>query len=574
MKKVNLLIIFLYLFFCSCKPSVQEENKVTIRVSRDPESLNPASFSNTVSLEIINLIYQGLYYTDPDKFTIRPLLVETVPVVTKSDSSAVFSFRIRPEANWEPNKPITGEDIAFSLKLFRCPLVNNQQLSGRYDFIRDVKVDPNDKKKFQIICDPYMPEMDLMTGDYAVLPAYIVDPQSLLRKFSLSELTRNYDALANDPQIKAFAEWFNSERFTRDKNFLKGSGGYELAEWKTGEVVRLQKKQNWWADEVGAAINYITAHPDEIVYQIIPDNATAVLSLKSNNLDVLGDIPANQYKQLAADKSFTKQYSLFTPETYDFTYLGLNARLGKFADARTRQALAHLLETDKIIKATVSGFGTRTVGPIAPSNNQFYNKELKPYDYNLNQATALLQAAGWIKNENGWQKNINGEAVPLTININYKAGNTEFENIALIFQQAAAKLNIPVTVQPLEGKLLTKNLKAHNFEMFIRSLSGNPFVYNFKPILHTESAAEGGGNYTAFGTSESDQLIDQINETQNPQDKARLLKQLQQILHEQSNLIFLYFSTDRLAINKRFTNVKVSGIKPGYDVSAFELKTD
>ena len=222
----------------------------------------------------------------------------------------------------------------------------------------------------------------------------------------------------------------------------------------------------------------------------------------------------------------------------------------------------------------MSGFATRTVGPIPPGNDQFYNKELKPYDYNLNQAAALLQAAGWVKNENGWQKKLNGEVVPLTINLNYKAGNTEFENIALVFQQAAAKLNIPVTVQPLEGKLLTKNLKSHNFELFIRSLSGNPFVYNFKPILHSESAAEGGMNYTGFGTPESDKLLDQINVTQDLPAKARLLKRLQQILHEQSNLIFLYFSTDRLAINKRFTNLKVSGIKPGYDVSAFELKAD
>jgi len=416
--------------------------------------------------------------------------------------------------------------------------------------------------------------MDLMTGDYAILPAYIVDPKGFLQNFSLSELTQNYDALGNNPQIKAFAAWFKNERFTRDKNFLKGSGGYELVEWKTGEVVRLKKKQNWWANKLSADVNYITAHPEEIIYRIIPDNATAVLSLKSNNLDVFSDIPVEQYRQLVANKSFTGQYNLFTPETYDFTYLGINARLEKFADARTRQALAHLLETDKIIKSTMSGFATRTVGPITPSDDQFYNKELKLYDYNLSQAMALLQAAGWVKNENGWQKNINGEVVSLVIELNYKSGNTEFENIALIFQQAAAKINIPVTIQPLEGKLLSKNLKGHNYEMFIRSLSGNPFVYNFKPILHSESAAEGGMNYTGFGTPESDKLLNQINETQDLQVKARLYKRLQQILHEQSNLIFLYFSTDRLAINKRFTNLKVSGIKPGYDVSAFELKAD
>ena len=574
MRRINLLVLYLNLFFFSCESSVQENNKVTIRVSRDPESLNPASFSNDVSLEIINLMYQGLLYTDPEKLTIKPLLIETVPAVTKSDSSTVFSFKIRPEATWEPNKPITGEDVAFSLKLFRSPLVNNQQLSGRYDFIREVKVNPTDKQQFQLICDPYVPEMDLMTGDYAILPEYVVDPKGLLKNFSLAELTKNYDSLGNNPQIQEFAAWFNSERFTRNKNFLKGSGGYELADWKTGEMVRLKKKSNWWGSNLKTKIDYITAQPDEIIYKIIPDNNTAVFNLESEGLDVLGDIPPTQYARLAADKDFTATYNLFTPKTYDVTYLGINARLEKFADPRTRQALAHLLNIDQIIKATLNGFAVRTQGPISPADNQFYHKGLKPYNYNLNQATALLQAAGWVKSDNGWQKNINGEITPLSINLNYKAGNTEFENIALIFQQGAAKLNIPVSIQPIEARLLTNNLKAHNFEIFIRSLSGNPFVYNFKPILHSESAVAGGSNYTGFSTPASDKVIDELNETQDVQVKARLLKQLQQILHEQSNLIFLYSSTDRLAINKRFTNLKVSGIKPGYDVSAFELKNN
>jgi peptide/nickel transport system substrate-binding protein len=287
---------------------------------------------------------------------------------------------------------------------------------------------------------------------------------------------------------------------------------------------------------------------------------------------VYAGLPVVNYNQLAADKGFRADYNLYAPESYDFTYWGINGRLAKFADARTRQALACLLDVDLIIKATQSGFATRTVGPVIPSNPNFYNTALRPYQFDLPKATALLTAAGWQKKNNGWQKQQNGQWEPLTITLNYKAGNTELQNISLIFQQAAAKIGIPVRVEPLEGLLLNKNLQTHNFEMFIRYYTGNPFVYNYKPILHTENAAEGGGNYTGFGTPESDRLIDLINTSPNVRQKAGLIKRFQEILHEQSNLIFLYSIKERIAVSKRFTNTKVSDLKPGYDVSAFTLK--
>ncbi len=114
--------------------------------------------------------------------------------------------------------------------------------------------------------------------------------------------------------------------------------------------------------------------------------------------------------------------------------------------------------------------------------------------------------------------------------------------------------------------------KTHNFEVTVRYYSGNPDVFNYKSILHTESAVLGGGNYTGFGTPQSDSLIDAINQAANTAQKAVLLRKFQEVVHEESNLIFLYFNIDRIAVHKRFTNLKISGIKPGYDVSAFTLK--
>ncbi|MGV3639999.1 MAG: ABC transporter substrate-binding protein [Adhaeribacter sp.] len=543
-----------------------------MRLSQDPESLNPVQYNSVAATQLLSLLYQSLLVVDLETRQYRPLLVEALPKPEIRGEQTFYTFQLRPEARWDNGQPVTAADVIFSLKVIHSPGLQNQRLKSFFGFIQDVRPDAGNPRRFTLVCGKYIPEEILQVEQFAVLPEYLVDPRGLLRPFSYRQLSQQADSLAQVPALQAFATWFNSDRFTRNKDFLKGSGGYELRDWQTGQYVSLQKKQGWWGDQVKPALPYLTAKPESIVFRVIPDNATALLALRNAQLDVLADLPVAAYQQLARDSAFTRQYQLFTPATYDFTYLGLNARSPKLADARTRQALAHLLDVDKIMQATQNGFATRTIGPIHPDDPRNYNRQLKPYAYDTARAQALLQAAGWQKQSTGWRKNIRGRWVPLSLTLNYKAGNTEFENIALIFQQAAASIGIPVSIQPVEGLLLTNNLKNHQFELFLRYLSGNPFFFNFKPILHTESAVPDGGNYTGFGTPESDRLIDQINLTDDAATRARLLQRLQLILHQESNLVFLYFNKDRLAVHKRFTNLKVSGIKPGYDLSAFALK--
>ncbi len=564
------IYIYLLIILIACNPKSELRNEVIIRLSQDPESLSAINYKNAAASQILNLLYQSLLVVDLKTKEFKPLLVKELPQVLKYPKKTGYLFRLKNDIFWQEKHPISIDDVLLTVKLIKCPLIDNEKLRASYEFIQDIEVDKS-KNEFTFLSENYMPDEAYQLGDFFILPEHIIDPKGLLREFSVTDLKENYDSLSQHPKIIEFAQWFNNDRFTRDKNFLKGSGGYELTDWKTGQYLKLQKKKDWWGNKISPAQSYITANPEQIIFLVIPDNATALLALKSEQLDVYPGLPVTAYTQLAADKDFTQKYNLYTPETYDFTYIGINGRLPKFADAQTRQALACLFNVPQLIKTTQSGFAIATVGPIIPTDKELYNQDIKPYTFDFNKASSLLKQAGWVPKNNGWYKNINGKQEPLTINLNYKTGNTEFENIALIFQQAAANINIPVKVQPMEGGLLSENLKAHQYEMFIRYMSGNQFVYNFKSVLHTESAAEGGANYTGFGTTESDALIDRINETQDIKTKAALLKRFQEILHEQSNLIFLYFSTDRLAVHKRFTNLKVSGIKPGYDVSAFSL---
>lgn len=567
----SLLILFLFsLSFCE-SPAKSGSEVIVIHTS-DPENLSPVNYSNENALQILNLIYQGLLVVDLEDNQIKPLLVKELPYVTQNDSLSFFAYEIRKEATWDNGKPITGHDVALTLKVLKCPLLNNDALRPRFDFIRGILLDTVDNRKFTIVTTGYNQEMDLLTGDFMVLPSYLLDPDSLLVPFSIQELSGNQEWLNQQPAIKAYVSYFNTDRFTRNQEFLRGSGGYTLEDWKTGQHVVLGRKTDWWGNRISPSLGHLTAIPNQIRFQVVPENRTALLALQNGQVDVLEGIPSSDFIKLEADSYFKAHYNLFTPETYEVAVLGLNSRLDKFADRRTRQALAYLLDIDNIIQATQGKFASKTVGPINPTNTTYYNSDIKSYKLSQKYASDLLTQAGWTRHNGAWEKHLNGKLIKLSVDINYKAGYNIFENTALIFQQAAASVDIPVNLVPMESSLLSSKLRNHEFEAFIRSFSGSPFALNFKPILHTENATINGSNFTRFGNEESDFLIEAINVTRDEAQRAKLLKRLQEILHEECNLIFLYFTKNRIAVSNRFTNLKISGIKPGYDISAFSVK--
>lgn len=574
MRRIHLVTAFFLLLFSFCSQPERTPEEVRVRLSVEPETLNPVSYSSDGALQIINLLFQSLLSADLATDEIKPFLAEDMPTIERQDSLTLFTYEIRNGAKWTNGTPVTADDIAFTLKVAKAPLLNNESLKPQLEFIRDMKIDAANPRRFTFVCAGFAPEMELLTGDFFILPAYLLDPENLLQHIPVAALNGDASKLENDTKLKAFAAKFNTPAYGRDPALLQGSGGYTLENWENGKYLTLTRKKDWWGNNTSNT-QHLTANPERISFQVIPETTTALLALKNRQLDVLEGIPAAEFEQLKRDQSFLTDFHLAAPHAYEFVYAGLNSRLPKFSDKRTRQAVAYLLDVQSLINVSQQNYATPTVGPIPPSVKKFYNASLEPYSFNPAKATELLAAAGWEKEENGWYKIINGKKQQLTLEVNYRAGSANFEHAAVILQQNAAKVNIPVQVQAIEGSMLSKKLKQHEFELFFRSLSGNPFVFNFKPLLHTDFASVGGLNYTGFGTPESDQILDQINSTVTSEAKtAQLLKRLQEIMYDEAAFISMYYVQERVAIHRRFSNTKVSGLKPNYDVSAFTLKAE
>ncbi|WP_207429974.1 ABC transporter substrate-binding protein [Sabulibacter ruber] len=562
----SLSLLFIWLLSCS---SPSPDSAVRVRLAQDPESLHPLSYGNANALQIFNLVYQSLLTVDLKDNSVQPLLAAGLPQVRRDDSLAYFTYTIRPEARWDNGSPITAADVAFSLKLLHSPLLDNERWRAQYHFIKDIQVNKENPTSFTIVCSGYTPEMKLMSGDFFVFPAYQFDPKGTLAAVSYSLIRQKFDSLSQTSTFKEFAAFLNNPSIATDTATIKGSGPYQFISWNAGQAVMLDRKKTWWADKVATNKKTLIANPSRIVFQIIPDNAAAVLALKARQVDLMDNLPLVTFQEMKKDPAYTQHFNFYSPLSYDLVYMGMNGTNPLLKDKVTRQALAHLVNVPQVIKTIQGGLATPTVGLIHPKEKEFYHGSLPPFGFDPEKAKTLLKQAGWQESSSGWERNANGRTQRLELELLHRAGNSEFESFALLFQQNAKAIKIPVTLRALESSQISERLKARNYDLFLRTLVSTPLSYNLVPILHTSNAAEGGSNITGFGTPNTDQLLEKIAQEERTQEKAALLKQLQEKMQEESNFVFLYFMQNKLAISKQIDSVVVSSLKPGYDLLRF-----
>jgi peptide/nickel transport system substrate-binding protein len=553
----------------------ERKNEVVVHELADTDMLNPTNYQSADAGYYIGKMFSSLLSRDPQTLELIPYLAKSLPEesVDSVTKYTRYTYEIREGAKWDNGEPITAKDAEFSLKVYKCPGVNNEQVKPYFESIYEVEFYPENPRKFTIVCNKVYHINLEMSGSFVFIPAYIYDPKGLLSEFPLREFSVNYEKLAENPKIREFAAEYNSDKYQREKGYVVGSGPYEFDTWQTGVKLVLKRKKNWWGDAYAGENKAFEAFPEKLIYQIINDQSAALVALKGLKLDVMYGIkPKDWVTDVTQSEKIKKHFQLSTPPSMAYTYFGINMRNPKFADKRVRKALAHLVDVDKIIKVVGYGLGQRTIGFVHPSKTMFYNDTITPYDFNIEKARKLLAEAGW-KDSNGngtIDKVIDGQLTEFNITFTYNSGNDARRDAALIFKEAAREVGINVDVVPQEWSIYIQNQKNHNFEMYYGAWISSVGESDPKQIFHTESI-NGGSNYCYFGNAESDAIIEALRSELNKEKRAVYYKQLQAIIHEEVPYIHLSAPLERIAISKRFQPVQTTALRPGFQEETFRL---
>ncbi|MCH2084529.1 MAG: ABC transporter substrate-binding protein [Saprospiraceae bacterium] len=596
MKRFIRLITFLSLSFCfvqisSCNRDQAEqqadentveyskENIATVRLPAEPDKINPLITTSVYSRIVYEPIFLYLLQFDPQSLEIAPQLAKSRPQIEELTDGPFaggvsYTFEILDEAVWDDGTPILAKDFEFTLKVLFNPLVNAAPVRAYLEFIRDIEIDADNPKKFTVYTNQKYIVGEAAIGNIPIYPTYVYDKEGLMSDYALSDLTDPDKSaeLSEDENIKAFADIFNSAEYGREKGNVVGSGAYSFESWESGQRIVLKKKKNWWGDKLDNPL--LAAYPDQITYKIIPDQTTTVAAIKAQEIDVTAQIDAKDFTDMKDDEMVNKYFNLYSPTALQYYYIGMNTkdRTGKLSDKRVRRALAHLVDVDQLINDLFYGLAERTVGPIHPSKS-YYNKDLKPIEYNVEKAQSLLAAAGWEDSDgNGiLDKEIDGEQVDLKISYITTSTSKFGRSLAEILTANFKKAGVELDVELLEFRQLIERLRSRDYEMNSGGWGQDPVPADLKQIWHTESDRPDGSNRVGFGNAESDALIDQIRVTLNEDERVDMYMRIQEVVYEEQPYIFLFSPRERIAIHKRF-NTTVTSLRPGYIINDFQLK--
>jgi len=594
MKQLTFLIAFTAFLFAGCSSGGSSEggsasnagtskttfeDKLVIHNLSDVEGLHPSNVSDATATEMKRYMFQKLLCIDFQSLELTPWLAKELPTLEITDlgggkQGMNITYELRPEAKWDNGKPITPADVEFSFKAVKNPKTEAHTLRPYLDYIVDFKTYPDNPQKFTLVCNKTYMLWDHVTGnDVWIIPKYIYDADGLMDDISFKDIAENNTAKLESEANLNFAKSYNDIKHHREKGFIVGSGPYEFVEWVTNQRTTLKRKANWWGNGLIGTNMMFQNGPSKIVYETINDMTTALTALKGGNLDVMTSL---QPKQWVADvresEKIKASYKKSEPPFPYYSYLGLNTRSPILSGKKTRQALAHCVDADKIKKTFLYDLPTRVVGPISPSYKKDYASELELYKLDIAKAKQLLKEDGWEDTDgNGVvDKIIDGKKTDFKLNFSYNQGNDTRKKVGILMKETARQAGIDLSVVSMEWSVFLERLKKHEIDMWYGAWVFDTRPSDPKQIWHTESY-NGGSNYTGFGNAQTDDLIEAIRSEMDPDKRAELYHQWQAILHDEVPYIFLYTDTRRNLIHKRFSNINEGARDPGYWGGGFQL---
>jgi ABC-type transport system substrate-binding protein len=370
---------------------------------------------------------------------------------------------------------------------------------------------------------------------------------SLSASMGLSPLPRHiYGSNADGTPIPE-AQWgvrFNKHWFDEERQVV-GVGGYCLDSYEPDKVISFRRNPDYW----GVAQHFERLRWDGEVKQ--PD--AQLVAFKNGQVQAHGLIPS-QYKSEILDHAESR-FAALDPnnpkagragelgweriKSNSFSYIGWNMRTDLFKDKRVRHAMSHAFPKQRIIDDVYFGLGTPTLTDVHPSI-PYCNLDLKPYEFDLDKAAALLKQAGWSDSDGDGilDQEFGGKKTKFLFKVKYYANSPEWDRTLLIYRDQLKKIGIDLDPQSFEWKELIRIYESRDFDAVVGGWRMDLEIDYFQ-LWHSSQADQAqSSNHCGFKNAEVDQLADVLRTTFETEPRIAIAKRIQAILHEEQPYTF------------------------------------
>jgi ABC-type transport system substrate-binding protein len=309
-----------------------------------------------------------------------------------------------------------------------------------------------------------------------------------------------------------------------------GTGPFRLAEYQPGRKVVLEANKDYHLGK---------PQLDRIDRPIVLDRQTAVHMYEAGEIDLDGVSP-NDFARFQASPETKSQTRLVQMSTLIYVVLHMRAQPA-FADVRVREAFARAIDRDEVVRIAEHGISIRAGGLLAPGILG-YSPGLRPMPYDPASARSLLAAAGY------------SPAHPFPkLSLAYIQKSPTWSAIAQIVRDNLQRnLGVDVDLQEREeGSLLAD---AHRDS-----------VDNLSNLIRSNASE----NHTGFADPQIDALCVKADAEMNPQKRAALYAQANQLAVDRVAVVPLVFNRAAYLVKPYVHGLEfnLGGLLPHYRTS-------
>jgi peptide/nickel transport system substrate-binding protein len=519
---------------------------IIVREMADAEKLNPVVTNDASASQIDELMYEGLNNLNYETYELIPW-VGSLPEV--SPDHLQYTYKLRNDVKFADGKPLTGEDIIFTMKCIKNPFADAAALRNYFDMVTSAELVNGDPYTVRFYLKvPYWRAL-YSIGTFLIMPKHILDPNNLTDKYNWDELNDMKVAEKNS-SIRQYADFLNSQEVSREPRYVFGSGPYKLDKWKTGETIEIKRNPDYWGN------SFAPAYPDKIIFRIIQDNAASVVATKNKEVDMMYVIkPDDFYKEFSNSQEFNLLKS--TPSEPVYSYIGWNNKNPLFADKKVRMALSHLIDRKSIIEKIYYNNAYPIQSHVFFKDKKYLNAELPEIPFDMEKGKQMLNEAGWVDSDgNGiLDKVIDGKKTDFRFTF-LNNNNPVRKQIVLIFIDALKKVGIVADVQDLEWSVYLDKTKKHEFEATLAAWQLGVTPPDPFQIWHSSQAEGEGSNYISYINAESDKILEEYRQEFDEAKRIELMKRWQKIIYDEQPYTFLWSPTSRYVYDVRFKNTR------------------
>ncbi|MEA2913246.1 MAG: microcin transport system substrate-binding protein [Bradyrhizobium sp.] len=381
------------------------------------------------------------------------------------DDFAWVIFRLRKEARWHDGKPVTPEDVTFSIEALKK---NSPFYASYYRHV--AKAEKTGERDIKFTFDaPGNRELPTIVGELPVLPKHYwegTDSQGRKRDISATTL---------EPPL--------------------GSGPYRIGEFVAARSVILERVKDYWGVNLPARIG--ENNFDQLRFEFFRDNTVALEAFKADQADWIAE---NSAKQWATQYDFPAvQEKRVVKEEFPINDSGrmqgfvLNLRRNQFKDARLRRAFNYAYDFEEMNKQLFYGKykrinsyfeGTDLASSGLPEGQEleiletvrdkvpaevFTTPYQNPVGGNPDAVRANLRESARLVKEAGFEvrdrKLVDAAGKPVTVEILVQDPSSE--RIALFYKPSLERIGVTTSIRVVDDAQYENRLRSFDFDVII-----------------------------------------------------------------------------------------------------------